>query len=170
MTTLSGLDAYYRGIIKYMVGHTSGGTGTLKGPWLLWCYYVLNHCNGKLMARCCTTQGPPAPVLDEDNFPALGAAGPSPTKGTPPAWVGSSQVRSPLAYPLHDLFARRCGPGFPVAAPANETCGESSISACLAHHCRRLACPVLALDQLCCHDRCLLVAEGGTAVESPSTC
>ena len=38
-------------------------------------------------------QGPPAPVLDENNFPALGAGGPSPTKGAgAPSWAGSAQV------------------------------------------------------------------------------
>ena len=47
----------------------------------------------RLLMPSCVSQGPPAPVLDEDNFPALGAAGPSPTKGAAPAWAGSSQVR-----------------------------------------------------------------------------
>ena len=42
-------------------------------------------------------QGPPVPVLDDSNFPALGAA-PSPAKGAAgaPAWAGSSQVRGPI--------------------------------------------------------------------------
>jgi len=43
-------------------------------------------------------------VLDEDNFPALGAGGPSPTKGAgAPSWAGSAQVGCHLS-PICQAF------------------------------------------------------------------
>lgn len=44
-------------------------------------------------ARKPKVAGPPAPVLDESNFPTLGAAAFGPAAAAAPSWAGSSQVK-----------------------------------------------------------------------------